>query len=492
MDSFRALLVTTTFLFASASYAECITPSQPNTTSRGSARISAGQVSCVGRSCYYVPQKIGTDALRRALARAVFGEEANLSLPDDGFINDGRDSTELAFWHKCQETLDEMKQLVSSLDQPVLSTGRERIQLWIKIYHITEEQFNEFSMGLSGIFRGQVNKDGVSRGSVVQDGSTSILNLAFGNLTNHLLNVTLAHGKRSNRLFEIRDVPMQVVEGEIFSRSLTSKTYRDTNFSQPTQEEVGYRVSGVAYVETVGREKRIVLKDFNLNYSMPQPGKENVIAEVLSVPASEILLQKDRPYLLHAENVQASGNSKGRSLPFYLENSRIRSNSKLVIFVSGYPMSEPPAQGQQMLSYSPAEIAALPAANNSDLLGSASFEVSRIGNSAVAFDLVKMQLDPRAMDQKKLRSMVGVKVSAPGLEKTDERFYQAQHLVKNPFQFPASYSNSGNGWQREIRVELRWANKEFGRSQPSTTLRYDLIHYLEMGRIDVGARRAKR
>lgn len=442
---------------------------------------SSGQVVCVGKTCYYTPLMMSASDHNREHFKALTGTGLRFIPRSDGFIERGRDANEVSFWHKCQEVLDRMIALAPEVDNAVLSTGRRAIHLQIKIYHVTTQAFSGFSFGLSGLFRGEV--DGrPPRGSLGSGPSGFDLNFAFGNLTNHLLQLSLSRSRNSKSGYELRDVSFEVLEGEIFERSLIQKNYRDTSFSNPATEDTGYRFKGQAFVEETSDEPTVVLKDLHLTYSVPQNENPNVIAEVLSIHRLEVEVPNGRPYVLASENLSLSSAGRNRSLPFFLENSNIKTDSKLVVFVTAWPKDSPPKSDIEYKRLSKDEVEDLPVNTSLDLLETARFDLVP-SQGVTDFDLIQLSLDKKGLTQDNYNEILMVSLSADGVDSAPIAV-EAQNLVAGHLQIPSPLGVSAQG-VANLQLELNWVNRDHVPRGNQRVYYYELTHYQDLRRVDV-------
>jgi hypothetical protein len=467
------------------------TPSVPAPAGLTKAPVP-GEVTCLGRACYYLPQVMDPNTLVTQLMRGVTGNSAFRLIPSDGYIELGRDASEISFWHRCQETLDSMKALVKSLDpSSVITQGRESVKVQVRIYNVGRSALQRFAFGVSSIYKGDVTKYAgpADKGDVTNNVQKSIpvpagtigpnalgynagydLGVAFGNLTDHLLSLNLSNSRNRETVREIRDVGFEVLTTENINRSLLKKNYRDGIFGQPNVEETGYRISGRPMIDRSNpNEPVIVIQRFSLMYSVPVEGK-NTVANVLNIDRSEVRVPRGRPYILDDQRVATDKNGRNGNLAF-LENSRLEEESRFMIFISAWPTAEPPPSDVNRLPMNDTEVLALPkttTAGGASIFQSATFNVLPTGNVA-DFDLIQFRLDQKKLTQDNYNRRVKITVSGKGMGK-NELFEKTQHLARGTFQLPSSLEQDPRK-PKNFRVKLEWE------SGPAESAEYQLTYY---------------
>lgn len=451
--------------------------------------IQPQDITCIGSTCYYTPQKVSASVIIRELPKVVFAKNRVILSPDEGFIATGRVDTEVSFWHACQEILNLMKERIRDLDQPVLDTGRKQVEIFVQFYNITESTYNEMSIGISGIYKGQVDGQ-PARGLVDTVSGVSSLSLAFGNLTSHILNARLSNAKNSSHASELSATKFLTPEGEHFSQNTTKQFYRDADFSSPAQEDGGYAVGGYAYVVEEKDGPYINIRDLSIRYSVPEKENEKVMLETNFISQQEIRIKSGMPHLVFSNTIEANQTGKTANFPFHYGKLKSNERTKFVVFISANVVNDSrPSFGHRLREISSYDRSELPNGSErtlADILRSAEFTHLPIDQNS--FDVILMQLDPQLLDRNNYSRKVQVLVEGPGIKSSNEEIYEVQHLTLQPFQFP---SVVGRKSTEPFTVRIRLYSPATGKQKKANSsygfneIVYTLYHYKEIGRVEI-------
>jgi hypothetical protein len=465
----------------------CMQYSQPYNDLNATV-VTPRDIVCIGTACYYTPQRISATTMKRELPKSVFGEAKRTIRPSLGYIEIGRTKSEIAFWHKCQEVLDLMRTNISRLDQTVLPSTKRKVRLDVKIYHITENSYNEMSIGLGGIYSGNVPA-GTPKGVIDTLMGVSSLTAAFGNLTNHVLNLKLSAAKDNNKAYELRDTSIEVSEGESFSDVLSKSIYRDASFSTPAVETAGYTIEGLVHIvdDVV---PFVTLRDLSIRYGIPQKDDPKSILEVYTITDDERQLLPGIPQIVGNKTLEASGFGKKSNLPVYFEKTKFNESSRLVMFVSATILDSKQKQLDTLQELTSQEILQLPSGGDRSIdkiLRSAQLDMQPVdGNS---FDVIKLQLDPQLLDRANYNKKIRVLITGGGLKSAQEEVYEIQHLALNPFQFPSLYTGSSKGDISTLSLELY--DKKSANKNDVTSAEIKIVPLRSMKKVDIQEIRTK-
>lgn len=425
---------------------ECEQPSKTEILNPGQDG-QAGVLSCLGRRCYYTALKASGKRLRESLDTAVFGTFGG---DDENYVQgDGR---EVVFWATCQDKLDELKTMVSLLDVARGRSHKREIQLKVRIAHLSNAAVNSLSFGITGIFDGIVNNV-PARGSA-GDGNISF---AFGNLTNQLLSLNIGGFKEKNYSTIFMDEDFTVYQGDGVSIYNVANVRRDSTSSvgSTDSEPIGYTLrADEVQIDKTGDEPLVIIHDLSLFYGEAVPDKD-IISKYINRSFPEVVIPRDRPAVLNATNLSVDQLNNKKGLP-YLENSKVKSDSKLMVFISGWPEDSPPEVESNLIPLNKDELALVNSREfpAEDLLTKAEFSILPTGK-ATNFDLVQFRLnDLEALASKNRREVINVTISGSGIEKHSSLVY-AEHLFTGLYQLPSVYGAKG---EVEFKVKLAWAD----------------------------------
>ena len=441
-----------------------------------------GEFKCIYKGCYYTPKVLDVGKLIEATKFNYRGKRGLLS---EGDVKLGRDNNELALAHPCPSELELLMKIVKESDSINLLSGRRKIQMVLKIYHIENGSFKDFSFGLTGLTDGEVGDDKPARGTLDAIPNGFDLNFAFGNLTNNLLSFNLNRSRKLSRSYEVRDVPLEFLEGEHINRPVVRTEYlSDSDVGDPTTEVSGYHLRGRLYVDDSNEEDPVVImKDLHLFYGIPQPDNPRVLVETLNIRRQEIAIPRGRPYLLNAESLSFVGTDRSNGLPIHYGKSHIRRDSKLIIFIQAWPKDNPPPEKDvNLVPLTEKQKARLKDKTDVDILKSAEFSVlSTQGESE--FDLIQFNLDEAGLTKNNYDDFIYVDVKAPGLKNLPQLEFEAQHLVNGKIQLPSLLGANNGATAVDVTVTLSWENRNSAQKGMRRKNVYKLEHRLTSKRV---------
>lgn len=211
--------------------------------------------------CRYSPVYIDASSLIQKMRFTLRALDYRID-SDFGYLKTSNGNIQVEFFHKDEEILNLMKELVVKFDMaPVPSSKKRKVNVEIDYFYFSKTVAKEKGFSFDFLFNGIVDP-GMSKGSL----SGGALSFNFGNLTNHWFGLNIKYANSRGFLSHRETLKFSTYEGESLGRGEKTIYYRDGS-TDVKQEEANKSISAFVDIDPQDASK-VYLRGFKSNFPM--------------------------------------------------------------------------------------------------------------------------------------------------------------------------------------------------------------------------------
>lgn len=394
-----------------------------------------------GEFCTYTIQNLANvNELARKTVQTLF-QGRPLIYPDGIIEAFGNNDQTLIFSHSDPAKMNQMKNLIPSLDTRESFSPSEVVRIKADIYEVTETGLNNIGAGISNLRFGTGVNEGLDDSIVASGGPQGLgLDLRAGALE---LSAFINREKANGHLRRVTQVRGDSYNLNNFSFSDITTVYQAPGAGTSiSQEEEGIKINAKVSVNAEN-QNTVVLRDFNFYYgegfdrATPSGGVTRAVNKI-TIPAQRLILQEGIMIPIISENIQFESTLRSRGfLSFGNESERV--STRLLIFISAdvlswneYISELNSINVQNRSSFTAQERESLPTAcpNESDVLKAVNLHAVRGEDGA---PVLSFSLDKSVACKTNLNKRIYVDIEGGGIPgSANEAVRTLEQLIHSP------------------------------------------------------------
>ncbi|MAZ48090.1 MAG: hypothetical protein CME65_05985 [Halobacteriovoraceae bacterium] len=433
------------------------------------SNLEREQIEAVtGEFCTYTIQNLANvNELARKTVQALF-DGRPLIYPEGILEAFGNNDQTLIFSHSDPAKMNQMKNLIPSLDTRESFAPSEVVRIKADIYEVTETGLNNIGAGISNLRLGTGINDGLDDSFVASGTATGLgVDLRAGAVE---LSAFINREKANGHLRRVTQVRGDSYNLNNFSFSDITTVYQAPGAGTSiSQEEEGIKINAKVSVNAEN-QNTVVLRDFNFYYGegfdrVSPSGTVSRAVNKITIPAQRLILQEGIMIPIISENIQFESSLRSRGfLSFGNESERV--STRLLIFISAdvlsweeYISELNSINIQSRSSFTPAQRALLPSTcpSESEVLQALNLHAVRGEDGA---PVLSFSLDDSVACKTNLNKRIYIDVEGGGIPgQANESVRTVEQLIHSPIRIQGIPDSSFSRSYVHFSLMLQYFNR---------------------------------